>query len=183
MHRNKYYRSKLPVWLVLLYLVNVLLIVALEALVLYPFPAAAAPEDFAAANPAMEGCTLIDQDATGSFRCYLLRLPDGEYRIVPTVSHSLFSNRAKVLKMGICAFTGEADTATHQIRSGIHTNQVSVSTQAPPHRIHESRPMYINIDYAGSSSFQALTTVYMAIAAILECLELALWQLLKGNHE
>lgn len=171
MHNDKYYRSKIPVSLVLLYLLNLLVVIALELLVLYPVPVPLTEQALAEYDRRYEGSTILYTADRGKLSCHLVETADGELLMVPTHSHSLTYKRAKVLRKYIVSIP-EDEEITVPVKVGLHTSNVTVGTEA----LTGNR--CITIDYYGSSIRNA-TTLYMVIAAALEAMELAIFHLIR----
>lgn len=169
MNTDKYRRSKLPVSLVLLFLLNLLVVIALEILLLYPAPFPVTPEALAEFDSRYAGCTITQEAEQGGLYCCLAETADGEIHMIPARSHGLAYNRAKLLKKYITVIP-EGQETTIPIRIGVHTSNVTVSAE----------PLSsIAIDYYGSTNICTAATLYMVIAAVLEGLELALFHLLR----
>lgn len=177
MHRDSYWRSKIPVPLVLLYLLNLVLVLALEVLLLYPCPTEMTPEELAQFDSTFEGCTIVQSYNRVKLNCYLVETADGGIYLIPTHSHGIFSSRARIYKKHITPIPADGEI-TIPIRIGVHTSNVTVSRSPLPYMENqEPSDLSISIDYYGGST-QAAATVYMVIAAVLEGLELALWYLI-----
>lgn len=178
MDRNKYWSSKVPVPLALLFVVNVFLVMALEILLFYRYPADLTAADLAAMNPAYENCTIIASDDVGTFRCWLVKLESGDYAMVPARQHGLASSRAKVYKNQITSVSAETEEVEITVRTGVHSSLVSVSRHPNPYDV-ESLERYLYILYHGASGGQGALALYMLIAAVLEGMELSIWHLIR----
>lgn len=162
-----YLRSKIPVGLVLLFLLNAVLIVALEVMFFYRLPANLNETDLSAMDSGYQGCRIRSEDRANSLSCYLVECSDGSLHLVSTKNHGLFFNRArKIGDSPISVSEGERIP----VKVGIRTAEVTY---------HDSN--LITIFHYNGSSFQGIGTIYMVLAAILEALELFLYQLLKGQ--
>ena len=178
MEKNKYWRSKVPVWLVLLFLLNIVAVMAAEVILFYRHPAELTAADLSSLDSIYENSTILTYDEVGSFRCWLVKTSTGDYAVIPAQRHAIISSRANIQESRIQWIPGESGETELRIRRGIHTASVVV-TPEPPAYSSENREMYLTILYAGNGSYSAVTAVYMALAAALETLELLLWQLLK----
>ena len=179
MHRDSHWRSKLPVFLVALFLLNLVILLALELLLVYRLPAPLTEEALADWDVSYEGCTILDSDSRSHFRCYLVKTASGELRIVPAESHSLLPGRARILKNSVTAVAESEEPQEITLRIGIRSTVVNVSPIPMPDPEDKSGDWYLTIFYHGAGSYQAKTMLYTLAAAVLEALELMLWELLK----
>ena len=166
MQNEKYWRSKIPVSLVLLFLLNVFLIIAMEVLLIYRFPAEITPENLAARDAIYEDCTILSSDAINHLNCNLVQTNTGEYRIAAYKNHALFHSRAKLLS-DESVVPPENGELSVPVKNGVRTCEVIIQPD-----------MTLVIRYAAS---QSGATVYMVIAAILEAAELLIWEFIKRN--
>ena len=181
MHKDKYWRSKIPVGLALLFVANLFLVIAIEVLAFYPHPAAITEKDFASVDSIYENCTIVDRDDRTQFQCYLVKTTDDQLHVIPVKVHGLIYSRATIIEKQITLVSPDIDSTEIIVKNGIHSVTVGVSREPFPGMEQEQHEMYLEIIYHGGGSASMVTSLYMVIAAILEALELALWQLLKGH--
>lgn len=172
MQNDKYWRSKVPVHLALLFVVNVFLVMALEILLFYRYPADLTEADFAGLDSAYQNCAIVASDDVSTFRCWLIKTEAGDYAVVPAQQHGILTGKAKILKSQIQILPADTEETVLSIRRGVHTTSVIARLKPLPG---------LNIDYFGFGSGKGAATLYMVIAAILEFLELAVWELIKHD--
>ncbi len=169
MHRNKYYSSKTPLPLVLLFLLNVFLMVVFQLLVSYKLPVKADASVFAKYNPAWTGCTILSQDSYGtSLETYLMELPDGSRQLVTAKPHSIVFGRAKIVDTQVV----EPDEAEQifYVKNGVHTSEIAVIG---------GNTVTIRWGYGGSMAETG--ALYLALGAAMEGLELLVYYFIKRN--
>lgn len=162
-----YMRSKIPVGLILLFLLNVMLIIALEVMFFYQLPARIDETALAAMNPQYHSCMIRSEDHANSLSCYLVEQEDGSLHLVSTRKHGLFFTRAKKIDdTPVSVSEGERIP----VKIGVHTAEITYHNRNT-----------ITIFHYTEDGFRSAGTLYMVLGAILEGLELALYQLLKGK--
>ena len=181
MHRESYLRSRIPVPLVLLFVLNVFVVMALEVLILYPHPAELTEEWLSEYDSAYKNSTIVTRDERGTLRCWLIKLESGDYAMIPLRQHGLLTNRAKILTNQIATVSADAREQEITVKVGLHSSVVSVSRTPNPGYHTENAERYLSIIYHNSGNHSGTTAIYMALAAVLEGLELAIWQLIKQN--
>lgn len=179
MHNDKYYRSKIPLPLILLFLVNLFLVIAVEVLLIYRYPAALTPEALQAYDRTYENCTIMDQDDAGALCCCLIKTTSGEFYMVPLRRHSLVWDRARILTSQITPIPADVDTLNLTIKNGIHSSSVTISREPMPGTGTDTHELYLNITFVGGGGSRAGATLYMVLSALLEGLELSLLHLIK----
>ena len=180
-NKSKHMQSKIPLPLVFLFLVNVFVVMAVELLVFYPHPAALTESWLEEYDSAYSNCTIVTNSEAGDFRCWLVKPESGDYVMIPTKYHALFSNRAKIYTDQITSISADTEEQEITVKTGIHSSLVTVR-QTPVEGLGtENLERYLYILYHSSGNMRGMTTLYMVIAAILEGLELAIWQLIKGH--
>ncbi len=173
------WKAKVPVFLVLLFVVNLLVVMALEILLFYPAPFPLTAEALAEFDSRYEGCTITQEAEQGKLYCCLVETADSETHMIPAHGHSLAFKRAKILKKYITVIPKDQEV-TIPVRIGVHTSNVSLSRSHIPYfENRESSDLYLSIDFYGGTNDRATTTIYMVIAAVLEGMELALFQLIR----
>ena len=182
MSRDTYYRSKIPVKLVLLFLANLLLVIALEILLLYKAPVPLTPDALAAFDPAYENCTILQEHQRGHLWCYLVETEAGETRLIPMKAHGLVFTRGRIYEDQIVTIPENVQETTYNMKIGIHTSTVTVSSEPLPWmEPQESQDLYMGISYAASSNASETGVLYFILGAVLTFLELAVIQLIKGS--
>lgn len=182
MHKEKYYRAKLPVKAVLLFFANLLLVMALEILIMYRAPVPLTVDALADFDPVYKNCTIVQEHQRGHLRCYLVRTGAGELRLIPMKAHGLAFVRGKILKDQIIPIPEDTQETTYDIKVGIRTSTVTVSPEPLPW-MEEQTPqaLYMGISYASLGSAQETAVLYFVLGAVLTFLELAVIQLIKGH--
>lgn len=169
MHKEKYYSSKTPLPLVLLFLLNLFLIVSFQLLFVFKFPADMDETTPGKVNPDWAGCTILSQDSYGtSLEAYLIELPEGSRLLVITKPHSIIFGRAKLVDTQILEPV-EAEQIFY-IKNGVHTSEIVVTG---------GDTVTIRWGYGGSMT-EAMA-LPLVLSAALEGLELLVYYLIKKN--
>lgn len=175
------YSSRLPVWVVLLFIGNLLLVIILEMLLLYPTPLPLTEAALAEADARFSGAALTQSQHRGYLHCALAETSDGDVYLIPVRAHGLVFNRGRILDKQIVPVAADADT-TINVKVGIYTSTLTASPIPPPW-LEDAPPeeLYLTIDHSSSASGSSMAVLYIAIGAVLTFLELALLQLIKGD--
>ena len=169
MHREKYYSSKIPLPLVLLFLLNVFLVVVFQLLVSYKLPAKADASVFAKYNPAWAGCTILSQDSYSiDLHTYLLEFPDGSRQLVTTKPHSIVFGRAKIVDTQVVE-PHEAEQIFY-IKNAVHTSEIAVL---------DGNTVDIRWGYGGSMVEN--NVLYLILGAAMGGIELLIYYFIKKN--
>ena len=177
MHREKYWSAKVPVALAVIYALNLLLVIALEIMMLYPSSLPLTPDSLADFDSSYENCQILMEAQQSKLYCCLAETAEGEIHLVPLREHGFASSRGRILKKHITVINKDTESII-PVKIGVHTSQITVSPEPPPYMEPEMpAELYISIDYFGGTS----GTLYMVLAGILAVLELGLWELLKQN--
>jgi len=171
MHREKYWRSKIPLPLALLFLINIFLIVAVELLVVYKYPAV--PDEAALKNydPIYAQCTILSNDASSYLGGYLVQTSDGSSHLIVTKSHPIILKRAKILHAEALPSDGGNEQMIY-VKNGIHTSEIVITGGDT-----------VTVRYSYGGGINEMTTLYLVLGAVLEGLELLIWHLIKhGNN-
>lgn len=176
MHREKYWSAKVPVVLAVLYTLNLLLVIALEIMLLYPSSLPLTPDSLADFDSSYENCRILDTFQQGKLHCCLVETDSGQIHMIPFQGHSLAASRSRILKKYITVVP-EQEQITVPVRIGVHTSQIIVSPEPIPGSEFYTSGLYVSIYYSQSNS----GTLYMVLAGILAVLELGFFQLLKQN--
>ena len=176
MHREKYWSAKVPVVLAVIYTLNLLLVIALEIMLLYPSSLPLTPDSLADFDSSYENCRILDTFQQGKLHCCLVETDRGQIHMIPFQGHSLAASRSRILKKYI-TIVPEQEQITVPVRIGAHTSQIIVSPEPIPGSEFYTSGLYVSIYYSRSNS----GTLYMVLAGILAVLELGFFQLLKQN--
>lgn len=176
---EKYWRSKIPLPLVLLFLVNFFVVIALEVLLLYRTPLPLTEESLAKFDSTYTGCTILQEHRRNQLWCYLVETQSGDVHLIPAKSNGLFLSKGRIYGKQIIPVPEDISETNYNIKIGIRTSTVTVSPEPIPY-MENQQPgeLFLAISYAATGDYRGTITIYIAIAAILEVLELALWHLL-----
>lgn len=168
MHKEKFYSSKTPLPLVILFLVNLFLIVSFQLLFIFKYPAEMDEATLAQVNPDWAGCTILSQDSySASLETYLIALPDGSRMLVTTKPHSFILSRMKLVDAQSVE-SKEAEQLFY-IKNGVHTSEIAVTGSN------------VTIRYGYGGGINEAMTVYLVLGAALEGLELLVYYFIKKN--
>lgn len=177
MHNDNYYRSRIPLPLVLLFLVNIFIVCALEILLLYRAPLPLTAETLAEFDDSYENCSILQTHQRGHLYCLLAETESGEIRLIPVKAHSILFTRGRIYEKQIVTIPEDVQETAYEIRIGLRTATVTVSPEPLPYtETQEPSELYMAISYSGSMD---AATFYMIVGAALEAAELALWHILK----
>lgn len=173
--REKYWASKVPLPLALLFLLNVFLIVAVELLFIYKYPAQPDAAALARYDGVYEGSSVIIGDSIAGLSASTVETADGQTHLVVTKAHSLVIGRGKVIYAEPVQMP-ESGELTVSVKNGIHTSQIELK-DIP------SGAWAATIHYAYSGGIKEATAFYMILAAVLEGLELLVAYFIKRNMQ
>ena len=169
MYKEKYYSSKTPLPLVLLFLLNMFLVVAFQLLFVFKYPTGMDETVLRRVNPQWTDCTILSQDSYSiDLYAYLLELPDGSRQLVTLKPHSFVFGRAKLADIQIVEPV-EAEQ-TFYVKTGVHTAEIAVIG---------GNTVDIRWGYGGSMT-EALA-LPMVISAALLGSELLVYYFIKKN--
>lgn len=170
MHREKYFLSKTPLPLVLLFLLNMFLVFALQLLFVFKYPTSMDETALGKVNPQWADCTILSQDSYSiDLHAYLLELPDESRQLVTLKPHSFVFGRAKLADTQMVEPL-EAEQIFY-VKTGVHTAEIAVIG---------GNTVDIRWGYGGSMS-EALV-LPMVLSAALEGLELLIYYLIMKNQ-
>lgn len=179
MSREQHYMSKVPPKLILLFLVNLILIIGLEVLLIYRYPAKLDTQTLASFDDSYEDCTILQAHQRGYLWCYLVQTQEGEIRLIPVRTHSIFFNRGRIYDDQIVTISEDIQETVFPVKLGLHTSTVTVSSEPMPNMLtQEPSDLYMAISSAASGD---AATVYMLLAAVLELAELFVIYKIKGT--
>lgn len=173
MHREKYWASKVPLPLALLFLVNVFLIVGAELLFFYKYPAKPEGADLAKYNAVYEDSDVFIRDDHYSLIASLANTNDGQTHLVVTKTHPLFYSRGKIVYAQPVEMP-EAGEVLLRVKTGIHTSEIEIK-DIP------TGVWSVNVLYGNTGNVREITVIYMVLAAVLEALELLVIHFIRKN--
>ena len=173
MHREKYWSSKVPLPLALLFVLNVLLIFAAEVLFLYTFPAQPGAEDLAKYDPVYKGSRVLISDERSYLGASLVEASDGQTHLVVTRYHSIAYNRCRILYAEPVEIPASGEQ-TVSVKNGIHTSEIGIGNTVADYP-------FVAIRYSNTGTIREQSVIYMLLAAVLEALELAVFYLIQKN--
>ena len=97
--REKYWASKVPVSLALLFLLNVFLVMGGELLFFYKYPSKPEGADLAKYDTVYEGSDVFIRDDHYSLIASLVNTADGQTHLVVTQPHTLVYSRSKMPRL------------------------------------------------------------------------------------
>lgn len=168
MHNDKYYRSKIPLRLVLMFLANVIFMVALEILLVYKYPAVADEAVLGKYDPAWVGSPILSSDESSSLNAYLFEAPNGETRLLVVKRHCIFTGRGKILYNEAVACSEEAQTIS--VKNGIHISEIGIENGNT-----------VTIRYGYSGGIKESTAWYLVLGAVLTALEMLIVYFIKRD--
>lgn len=159
---------KTPLPIVLGIILNLILVVALEVLLVYRFPAPPESVHLAQVDPTFEGCTVVMTDTTNREQFLLAKRTDGRTFLVPSKTHPFFINRCRIYEKEI----KEADdrVGTQAFRLGIRIYQV---TAYPDHLLVQPPGIHMGQ--------QSLLAYYLGLSGLLTLIELGILEKLRGE--
>ena len=169
--REKYWASKVPLPLALLFLVNVLLVIGLELLFVYKHPAIPEGADLAKYSTIYEDCNVVNQDSQNRLTASLVETADGQTHLVVTKGHSLALGRGNIIYAQPVSME-DSDEITVNVKNVIHTSTVII-------RKVPTDLLAVTIEYSASGGVKEVTAWYMFLAAVLEALELLVIHFIK----
>lgn len=166
--QEKYWASKIPVWLVLLFLLNIFLVMGLELLFFYDQPAFLNEGVMQEKEVSWVSGTVLSSDEGQYLNAYLTGDPGGEIRMVVLKRHGIIPSRGKVVYNE--PIPQQSGTQVIPVKVGIRTSEVTVE---------DSRT--VSITFESAMRAKEGTTVYMVLAALLETLELMVVHFIKNR--
>lgn len=173
MHQEKYWASKIPLSLAILFLVNVLLVVGAELLFFYKYPAQPDEISLAKYDAVYEDCDVFIQDSANYLTASLVKTTEGKTHLVVTKGHSIAFGRGKILYAESVEMP-ESGELTVYVKNGVHTSEI-VLKDIP------TGVWAVTIQYGYSGGIKETTALYMVLAAALEALELLVRHFIKRN--
>lgn len=164
MHKEKYWASKVPLPLALLFLVNVFIIVGVQLLLFYKLPAQPNETALAKYNAVYEDCDVFIQDSSNYLTASLVKTAGGQTHLVVTKGHSIAFSRGKIIYAEPVEVP-ESGEVTVYVKNGIHTSEILIK-DIP------TGVWSVTIQFSSSGGIKELTAFYMVLAALMEALEL-----------
>ena len=171
--REKYWASKVPVSLALLFLLNVFLVMGGELLFFYKYPSKPEGADLAKYDTVYEGSDVFIRDDHYSLIASLVNTADGQTHLVVTQPHTLVYSRSKIIYAQPVEMPASGEVLLY-VKTGIHTSEIEIK-DIP------SGVWCVNILYGNNGNIRGITTYYMVLAALLEALELMVVHFIKNR--
>ena len=173
MHREKYWSSKVPLPLALLFLFNVFLVAAVQILAFYPYPAQPDAASLEKYGSAYEECRILNKDSVNYLTASLVQTHDGQIHLVVTKAHEVAFGRGRILYAEPVEIPDKEEIAVFVINV-IHTSEIRI--QAIPSDVPA-----VTIHYGYSGGIRETSVLYLLLAASLEAIELMVLHLIKRN--
>lgn len=185
MSENIYRRARLPLYYPLVFVLNMILVVALEVLLLYRTPLPLTVDTLAARDPSYSDAAFQNNTECATIIWYLVETPTGDIQLVPVRKHILFQDRGKLLDNQITVIP--ADTVHMEVttRAGIGGATVMIGSEVEPWGDEVSDyPLQMRSKYSRNATGSAggyAAGGYFLLAALLSILESLLWNKLKNG--
>lgn len=173
MYEENHYARKTPTILIVLFAVNLVLMIALEILLVYKFPAELTAGELAEYDSVYEDCTILAEDTLNQLRCYLVQTSTGEVHLFPVRMHTIFFSRARIYDDQIIPIPTDSAETVCTLKMGIRSPSVIVRS--------EGGTLSLDIEKAYFGGVQEIVGVYFLINALLILLELGIGSILKKN--
>ena len=171
--REKYWASKVPLPLALLFLLNVFLVMGAELLFFYKYPSKPEGSDLVKYDAVYEGSDVFIRDDHYDLVASLANTADGQTHLVVTMSHPLVYTRSKIVYAQPVEMP-ETGEVLLRVKTGIHTSEIEIK-DIP------SGVWSVNVLYGNTGNIRGITTYYMVLAALLEALELMILHFIKNR--
>lgn len=185
MSENIYRRARLPLYYPLVFVLNMILVVALEVLLLYRTPLPMTVDTLASEDPSYAGSTLPNSTECATIRWYLAQTQTGEIHLVPVRKHILFQGRGKLLDDQITVIPTDTAHIEVSTRAGIGGATVMIGSEVEPWGDEISDyPLQMRSKYSRNATGSAggyAAGGYFLLAALLSILESLLWNKLKNG--
>lgn len=158
---------KTPLPLVLALLVNLVLVIALEVLLVYRFPAQLTDRDLAKIDPQFEGCTIVLDDTAVRERFHIATTRDGNRYLIPARIHPFVYTRCRLYPGKITLLTGE-DTSLSMVL-GMRPYTLTVY------------PDFVSSSTGAHTGQQDILITYLGLALALGILELGILEKIRGE--
>ena len=172
MRQEKYWASRVPLPLALLFVLNVFLIVAFQLLFLYRYPAQPDATALARYDTVYDGCTIAGSDSVSGLNASLVETADGQTHLVVTKAHDVAYGRGKILYAEPVEEPQSGEQAVF-VKNGIHTSEIRIAPVPGG--------TSVSIQYGYSGGLKEITALYMLLAAVLEALELLVIHFIRKN--
>ena len=176
MNSEQHYMSKVPVKLVLLFLANLILIIALEVLLVYRYPSQLTEGNLASFDSTYEGSTIVSSEDVGRLHVYLVKTENGKLHLIPACAHGIVWGRSRIYRDQIAVIPADAEETTVTVKTGLfHSSAVTVTQD-------ENSGIYAaDIRNGLVSSAKELSSGYLLVAVLLELTELFVIYKVKGT--
>lgn len=161
-----HYKTPLPIVFGLL--INLVLVIALEILLVYKYPAQLDSSHLAQVDPNFENCTVLLDDSSSRERFLLAQRTDGRKYIVPYRTHPFFYNRCRVYDKEIKEVNDQVNTTAYRL--GMRLYHVT------------AHPDYLQVSAAGGhTGQQTILLYYLCLSGVLTLVELGILEKIKGE--
>ena len=169
--QEKYWASKIPVCLVLLFLLNVFLVMGMELLLFYKYPSLPEGTDLANYDSVYADSDVFIRDDHYNLIASLANTADGQTHLIVTKRHPLVSTRGRIVYAEPVEMPESGEVLLY-VKAGIRTTEIEI-------RDIPSGVWSVNIRFASSGNVREISVIYMVIAAVLEALELMVIHFVK----
>lgn len=169
--REKYWASRVPLPLALLFLLNMFLVMGAELLFFYKYPSKPEGADLAKYSTVYEGSDVFIQDDHYDLIASLANTADSQTHLVLTKTHPLVYSRSKIVYAQPVEMP-EAGEVLLRVKTGVHISEIEIK-DIP------SGVWSVNILFGNTGNIREITAWYMVLAALLEALELMIFHFIK----
>lgn len=186
MSENIYRKARIPLHYPLVFLLNVLLIIALEVLLLYPTPAPLTEALLREQAPAYSAAVIRNHTESADITWYLVEREPEVLEVVPLRKHIFLQTRGRLLTDQITPVSAEAAHVEITTRAGIGGSTVMIGTEVEPWADeHSDYPLQMRSKYSrshlGANGGAAVGGKYVLLGIALSLLEGILWHKIRGN--
>lgn len=177
MSENIYRRARLPLHYPLVFLMNVLLIIALEVLLFYP-------TSLPLTDSALSGSVIRNATESGTITWYLVETEADTLHLVPVRKHVFIHSRGKLLTSQIVDIPADTEYMEVTTLAGIGGSTVKIGTEVEPWADEQSDyPIQMRSKYSrtylGANGTGAVAGKYFLLGVLLSLLESFLWNKIK----
>lgn len=177
MSENIYRRARLPLYYPLVFLMNVLLIIALEVLLFYPTSLPLTDSD-------LSGSVIRNATESGTITWYLVETEADTLQLVPVRKHVFIHSRGKLLTGQIVDIPADTEYMEVTTLAGIGGSTVKIGTEVEPWADEPSEyPIQMRSKYSrthlGTNGGAAVAGKYFLLGVLLSLLESFLWNKIK----
>lgn len=177
-------RAGFPWYYPVVFLLNILLILAVEVLLLYRLPLPLTEAILAEKLPDYPNASIQNSTESGTLCWYLVQTEAEELQLVPVRKHILFQNQGKLLTSQITPIPADTSHMEVTTRAGISGSTVMIGTEVEPWDGEQSEyPLQMRSKYASGNIGNAgryAASGYFLLGILLSILEYILWNKIKG---